>query len=399
MQSFTYQARDPLGHVLEGTLEVASRDEALARLKRDGLAVLELDEESSGLDLLPRRIRQADIIYATSQLAVMVETGITLSTALDTIAQQEPNPALKNVLMELKSFVESGEDFSSALARFPQHFDKTFVALIKASEQTGTMGEMLDTVSNYLRSQLETRQKVRSAMAYPTVMAVLAIGVTIFLLTYILPQFEPLFSRKGVKLPTPTIVMMSASKLLIQYWYLWLAGVISLVLAYVFGRKTEPGRKTFDWIKINLPIFGVMCRKVTLSRSIRTLGTMVASGVSMLDAIRLTGEVASNWYYEQAWLRVLEQITEGRRISEALQEEKELFPPTLVQMIGAGEDTGKLDVVLAKVSSFYDREVETSLKAATSLIEPLMICAMGFVVGGIALGLLMPIFSLSRPTG
>jgi len=397
MQSFTYQARSPLGSVLEGTLEVASREEALARLKREGLAVLELSEETAGIDLLPRRIRQADIIYVTSQLAVMVETGITLSTALDSISQQEANPALKAVLLDLRSHVEAGEDFSSVLARYPQHFDRTFVSLIKASEQTGTMGEMLETVANYLRSQLETRQKVRAAMAYPSIMAVLAVGVTIFLLTYILPQFEPLFTRKGVKLPMITIAMMSASGVLLKYWYLWLSGAVAVGLTYAFGRKTEPGRKLLDWIKINLPIVGPMCRKVTLSRSIRTLGTMVASGVAITEGIKLTGEVASNWYYEQAWQRVLVQITEGRRICDALKEEKALFPPTLVQMISAGEETGKLDIVLAKVSQYYDREVETSLKATTSLIEPLMICAMGVVVGSIALGLLMPIFQLSRP--
>jgi type IV pilus assembly protein PilC len=228
-------------------------------------------------------------------------------------------------------------------------------------------------------------------------MAVLAVGVTVFLLTYILPKFEPLFSRKGVKLPTATVVMMTASTALLDYWYLWLAGAVALVLSYVFGRKTDAGRQFLDWLKINLPIIGPMSRKVTLSRSVRTLGTMVASGVSMLEAIRLTAEVSSNWYYEQAWQRVLDLVTQGQRISESLEEERSLFPPTLIQMIGAGEETGKLDVVLGKVSSFYDREVETSLKATTSMIEPLMICAMGVIVGGIALGLLMPIFQLSRP--
>lgn len=397
MQTFAYQAHDPLGQMVEGTMEVNSREEALARLKRDGFQVMELEEESGGLDFLPRGIAQSDIIYATSQLAIMVETGITLSVALDSISQQEQNPALRSVLNNLKSSVESGEDFSAALARFPKHFDKTYVSLIKASEQTGKLGEMLETVAEHLRGQLEIRHKVRAAMAYPSVMAVLAVGVTIFLLTYILPKFEPLFSRKGVKLPTPTIVMMAASSLLMNYWYLWLAGAIGLGAAYFYGRRTEPGRKILDWLKINAPIIGPMARKVTISRCVRTLGTMVASGVSIVEAIRLTAEISSNWYYEQAWLRVLEQITEGRRICEAMQDERSLFPPTLVQMIGAGEDTGKLDLVLAKVSNYYDREVETTLKATTSMIEPLMICGMGFVVGGIALGLLMPIFQLSRP--
>jgi len=396
MQTFTYQARDPLGKLIEGTLDALSRDEASARLKRDGLAIVALEEESGGFELLPRRISQADIIYVTSQLAVMVDTGINLSTALGSIAEQEKSPTLKSVLTDLRARVEGGDDFSSALARHPQHFDKTYVALIKAAEQTGTLSEMLETVSGYLRGRLEMRQKIRAAMAYPSIMAVLAVGVTIFLLTYILPKFEPLFSRKGVKLPRPTIVMMAASDLLTDYWPAWVALAVALLVTYFVGRRTESGRQVIDWIKIHLPVIGPMTRKITISRAIRTLGTMVGSGVSMLDSIRLTAEVSSNYYYEQVWLRVLESITQGNRIVDSLKGEP-LFPATLVQMIGAGEETGKLDTVLAKVSGYYDREVETSLKATTSLIEPLMICAMGFVVGGIALGLLMPIFQLSRP--
>src|SRR4051812_13135825 len=214
MLTFAYQAHDPLGEMIEGTLEVGSREEALARLKRDGLNVLELEEQAAGFDLMPRGIRQAEVIFVTNQLAVMVDTGITLSHALGSISEQEANPALRKMLLDLKQSVEAGDDFSTALSRHPKHFDKTYISLIKASEQTGTLAEMLDTVATYLRSQLETRQKIRAAMAYPGVMAVLAVGVTIFLLTYILPKFEPLFSRKGVKLPTITIYMMSASNLL-----------------------------------------------------------------------------------------------------------------------------------------------------------------------------------------
>jgi type IV pilus assembly protein PilC len=396
MQTYAYQARDTLGKLIEGTLEVESRDEATARLKRDGLQIIELEEESAGFELLPRRISQSDIIYVTSQLSIMVDTGINLSTAIGSIAEQETNPALKAVLDDLHNRVEGGEDFSTALARHPQQFDKTFVAMIKAAEQTGKLSELLETVATYLRGRLEMRQKIRAAMAYPSIMAVLAVGVTIFLLTYILPKFEPLFTRKGVKLPRPTVIMMTASDLLTDYWPAWIVLAIGLLITYFVGRKTDTGRQIIDWLRINLPIVGPLTRKITLSRSIRTLGTMVASGVSMLDAIRLTAEVSGNYYYEQVWLKVLAEITQGNRIVDSLKGEP-LLPPTLVQMIGAGEETGKLDTVLAKVSNYYDREVETSLKATTSLIEPLMICAMGVIVGGIALGLLMPIFQLSRP--
>lgn len=393
--TFAYEGRDSLGHMTSGEIDAVTRDDAIVRLKRDGVNVSKIDEQEDGGELFPRSIRQTDIIYVTSQLAVMVETGITLSSALESIATGEKHSTLKLVLTDLKRRVESGDDFSSALARHPKHFDRTYVSLIRASEQTGTMGEMLDTVAAYLRGQLETRQKVRAALAYPAVMLAVAVAVTIFLLTYILPKFEPLFSRKGVKLPAPTVIMMTASDLMIDYWYLWLAGGVIALVGYLWGRGTPAGRQILDWLKINLPIVGPMSRKVALSRSIRTLGTMVASGVSMLDAIRIAGEVSSNYYFEQAWMKVLDAVTEGNRICHAL-EGHPLFPSTLVQMISAGEETGKLDVVLERVSTYYDKEVETSLKATTSLIEPLMITAMGVVVGGIALGLLMPIFQLSR---
>jgi type IV pilus assembly protein PilC len=260
MQTYTYSARDMLGKLIEGTLEVESRDEAMSRLKRDGLHVLELDEDASSFELLPRRIRLADVIFATNQLAVMVDTGINVSTALASIAEQESNSALKAVLLDLHNRVEGGEDLSSALARHPQQFDKTYVALIKAAEQTGRLGEMLETVASYLRGQLETRQKVRAAMAYPSIMAVLAVGVTIFLLTYILPKFEPLFTRKGVKLPKPTIIMMTASDILLDYWPAWIALAVALAVTYFFGRRTPTGRQIIDWLMINLPVVGPGCR-------------------------------------------------------------------------------------------------------------------------------------------
>jgi type IV pilus assembly protein PilC len=325
----------------------------------------------------------------------MVETGITLSVALAGIAEQEQNPSLRSVLNDLKRNVEAGDDFSASLARHPKVFDKTYISLIKASEASGQLAEMLDRISTYLRKEVETRGKVRAAMAYPAVMMVVATGVTIFLLTYILPKFAPLFHSRGKTLPAPTRFMMAASDLLIHYWYGWLAAVIGLVAAFLYGKRTQLGLQTWDWVKINTPIVGTMFRKVAISRSIRTLGTMLASGVSMLDAIRLSADVTGNYFYEKLWLRVLDQVTSGKQICDALRGDP-LFPPVLVQMIASGEETGKLDEVLQRVSVYYDQEVESSLKMATSLIEPLMITAMGFVVGGIGLSLLLPIFSLSR---
>jgi len=331
-------------------------------------------------------------------LAIMVETGITLSSALAGIIDQEKNPTLKRILEDLKSSVEAGESFSTALARHPKLFDHTYVSLIKASEATGTLGEMLDTVAEYLRKEVETRGKIRSAMAYPLVMMFVATGVTIFLLTYILPKFAPLFNRRGVQLPKMTTFMMGASHYLITYWYLWLLAVVALVLGFIFGRRTQPGRKAWDWVKISLPLIGTTNRKVIISRTVRTLGTMVKSGVPMLDAIQLSADVSGNYFYEKLWLKVLDEVAGGKQIFESLAGNP-LVPPMLVQMISSGEETGQLDVVLQRVSSYYDQEVAASLKTATSMIEPIMISVMGVVVGGIGMALLLPIFKLSKMPG
>jgi type IV pilus assembly protein PilC len=392
---FSYTARDALGHLYEGSVEASNSDDAVQTLGRDGLVVSKITEEEDGLGLFPRPVRQSEIVYLTSQLAIMVETGINLASALESLHEQEENPTLRRVLGTLKKDVEGGEDFSTALAKHPKHFDTTYLALIKASERTGQLGTMLEQIAYYLRKELDNRSKVKSAMAYPGIMLVLAIGVTTFLLTYIMPKFAPLFSRKGMKLPVITSFMMRVSDALMQYWYFWLLGVAVTGLAFYYGRKTPFGRRIMDWLKIHAPIAGTAFRKVVISRGIRTLGTLLESGVPLLESLQLTAEVSGNYFYERAWLDVKEQVTNGHRIAEALAD-KTLFPKTLIQMIASGEETGKLDYVLKKVSGYYDGEVETALKTATSLIEPLMISVMGGVVGTIAMSLLLPIFTLSR---
>ena len=370
-------------------------DDAAQQLRRDGFQVLDLDE-ADGEGLFGSHVSRKDIVYTTAQLAIMVDTGITLSAALAGIVEQEQNPGLRRVLKDLKDAVESGEDFSSALARFPKLFDKTYVSLIKASEATGSLGPMLERIATYLRKEAESRGKVRAAMAYPGVMMVLATGVTIFLLTYILPKFTPLFKAKGKLLPGPTRLMMGISDAMLGYWPVWIAGIALLVMGLLYARRTENGRRFFDLVKIRLPILGPMFRKIAISRSIRTLGTMLASGVSILDSLKLCGEVAGNYHYEHLWEQVREQVTSGKRVCEVLSGHP-LFPRVLVQMIAAGEETGKLDSVLERVSTYYDQEVDTALKTTTSLIEPLMISVMGVVVGTIGLALMLPIFSLSKP--
>lgn len=393
---FAYRVRDPLSKVHEGTVQAATLEDAAQELRQEGFHILDLTEaEESEGPLFPRRVSKQDIIYFTSQLALMVDTGIPLATALAGILEQEPNPTLRKTIGQLKQAIETGENFSTALAQHPKLFDRTYVALVKASEATGTLGLMLERIASYLRKELETRGKVRAAMAYPMVMLILAVGVTVFLLTYILPKFIPLFASRGVELPRMTRVMMNISNVLLHYWYFWVGGAVVLGVAFCWGRRTPWGRQLLDGIKIHMPILGSMFRKVAISRSLRTLGTMLASGVPMLESLRLSAEVAGNAHYEQLWNRVIDQVAGGKRICEVLSTSP-LFPRVLIQMIAAGEETGQLDSVLQRVSQYYDQEVEMAIKTATSMIEPLMISVMGVVVGGIGMALLLPIFSLSR---
>ncbi|PQO44718.1 type II secretion system F family protein [Blastopirellula marina] len=395
MLSYAYQARDSLGQVHEGAIEADSPEAAQLLLNRDGMHVLSLEQEADGGSLFPSRISKSDIIYFTNQLAVMVDTGINLSTAIESVASQEKNEALKSLLVDIRRSVESGEDFSAALSRYPKHFNRTYISLVKASEQTGMLGEMLERIAAYLRNEVEIRNKVRAALAYPAVMVVLATAVTIFLLTYVLPKFTPLFERKGAKLPTPTIIMMTASDVLLDYWWAWLAGVIAAAVGFYFFRKTEQGRQTIDRVKISLPIVGPMMRKITIARCLSTLGTLVKSDVPVLQSLELTADISQNYYFDKLWRNVIDSVTSGHQIHETLAKSN-LIPPTVVQMISAGEETGRLDEVLTKISRHYEQEVDLSIKTATSLIEPLMITVMGTVVGGIAMALLLPIFSLSR---
>jgi type IV pilus assembly protein PilC len=397
---FQYKVSDGAGETRTGVIEAGNVSDALRKLRRDGNYVLAIDtarDEDTGQErtLIPRRVSRKEILYATSELAVMVDTGITLSTALGNIIEQAENPSLVRVLQDLKSSVESGEDFSTALSRFPKLFDKTFVQLVKASEASGSMGAMLDRIVEQGRKDLDSEGKVRSAMAYPMVMLVASIAASIFLLTYVFPKFTPIFRGKGITLPLPTRIMIALSDALIGYWYLLLAAAACCVGGYIWFRRSALGQRVTDTVKLNAPVVGRMFRQAAISRSIRTLSTTISSGVPMLQAIRLSGQVSGNRLFEADWEKVADGVNEGQQIHECMHSMPR-FPRSLVQMIASGEKTGRLGTVLNRLSDFYDRELENAIKTTTTMIEPIMVCFMGFVVGSIAMALLLPIFTLSR---
>jgi len=341
------------------------------------------------------RLRRDDVIYFTTQLAVMIETGVTLAEALDAIADQARDPEFKAVTADLSEQVKSGVEFSAALERYPRSFGQLFIALMRASEVSGTMSQMLQRACDYLAQERETVKRVKGAMIYPICMLSFCTLVVIGLLIFILPRFERIYAGKGAVLPGPTRLLLALSHGMADYWYLVLTGAVGAVVGAVAFLRSPRGREFMDTVRVRMPVVGKMYRKAYLARSLRTMATMVSSGVSLLDGLEITAGVAGNRHFSAIWDAVAAQAKVGTSLSDELANHA-LIPGTVVHMVAAGEKTGQLAKVMDRVADFCEDELKIAVKAVTSLIEPLMIILMGCIIGGIAMALLLPVFSLSK---
>ncbi len=384
-----------------GVLAARDKDEAAGMLRREGKSVVsirphqEQASDTTGTTGRRKKIKRDQVIFFSTQLAVMVDTGVPLDEALDAIAQQSDKPELTEVVGDLSEQVKAGQTLSSAMESHPKVFGKLFVALVRASEASGTMGQMLQRASQYMQSERKTRKQIKGAMTYPICMLSFCTIVIIALLTLVLPRFEKIYSGKGAVLPAPTQILLYISHAMTDYWYLLIPAVAAIIVGVYMYFRSQKGSILLDKIKINMPIIGPMYRKASLARSMRTLATMVSTDVGILEGLQITAEVSGNYYYSQMWTDLSEQVKTGSTLSERLFE-YELVPRTLTQMIDAGERTGRLSGVLEKAADFCEEELSVSVKAITSLIEPAMIIIMGLIVGGIAIALLLPVFKLSN---
>ena len=337
---------------------------------------------------------QRDILNFTTQLAVMIRAGISIRAALEGIAEQTENQKFKDILLGIKQDVESGKQFSEALAKHPKLFGPLYVNMVRASEMSGSFSQMLERIASYVGQQIETRNMVVGAMIYPVVIGALAIGVTIFLLTFVLPKFAGVFAGKEAAMPWPTIFLMNLSAFMVVWWWLVVLGIVGLSLAMYLFTRTEPGGWWWDATKLRLPIFKRMFRALYISRSLHTMGELVNAGVPMLDTLAITGEISGNRLFKRMWRSVYSSVKQGKKIAQPLQKTS-LLPTAVVQMVSAGEESGKLGEVLDEVSSFYAKQLREVIKTVTSMIEPIMIVIMGSVVGFIAMAIILPIFKLS----
>ncbi len=359
---------------------------------------------SSNPGIYTAKVKQADLILFTTQLSVMLDSGVALSDALDSIAESRMTTkqgvsVLSEIINNVADSVKNGESFSKALASFPRVFGTMFVSMVKASEMSGRMSDMLNILSGYLNFEYETRKKVKSALTYPIIMAVMAVVAVAVMMLFVLPRFIKIYESREVALPALTQALVNLSRFLGDAKSMTVAMTILMVIAMVVysWMGSSNGRKVIDLIKIRLPVVGTMFIDLVITRSMRIMSTMLNTGVSILDTIEVIQNSTDNYYFKSLWAEVDKKIRDGLQLSEAIRvsSNRNLIAPGILQMFKAGEKGGKLGDVSDKISIFYEKKLEGSIKSVMTLIEPLMITALGTIIGTIAIAMLMPVFKIS----
>jgi type IV pilus assembly protein PilC len=385
------------GEERSGEMEAADKEAVRARLAQMGIEAGRVSRRLGDITIrLPGigGVTTKDLLVFTRQFAVMIDAGLPLVQALDIIGTQADNAVFRQVLMAVKSRVESGSTFADALGEHPSVFDELFVQLVRAGEIGGILDTILNRLGTYLEKNDKLKRRLKSAMVYPSIVLSVAVIVTIVLLAYVTPTFEKMFKDFGGAMPAPTQFLIDLSHGLRNNWYLFLGIPIALIVAFRLFLRDPRGRRVWDRFILKLPIFGPLIRKVAVARFTRTLGTLLSSGVPILDALEIVAKSAGNRTIEQAILFVRAKISEGKNIAGPLADTK-VFPPMVVQMIGVGEATGAMDAMLNKIADFYDDEVDVAIAALTSMIEPLLMVFLGGVVGGFLIAMYLPIFSIA----
>jgi len=354
---------------------------------------------SGGQRLYTAKVKQAELIMFTTQLSVMLDSGVVLSDALDAIAEQAEHGALKMIIEEVAEAVKGGENFSKALAEYPKVFNSMFISMVKASEASGRMAEMLGVLSGYISFESETRKRIKGALTYPFIMALMAVAATGTLMFFVLPRFMNIYEARGAALPKITQILVSFSKILGDFraMTIMMTVLIPASMALYYWAGTLSGRRVIDFLKIRTPVLGTMFVDMIVTRSMRIMSTMVNTGVSLLDAVKVIQSSCENHYFQQLWAGTDEKIRDGYQLSESIQISpgSELIAPGIIQMLRAGEKSGKLGEVSDKISVFYEKKLEASIKNVMALIEPLMITILGAIIGTIAIALLLPVFRIS----
>jgi type IV pilus assembly protein PilC len=404
MPTYRYELQQESGDLLVGQLAAQSASGAALALKDRGGRVVRLVPLNTDEVSVLRKLwlvlnagngpSKRDVLDFTTQLAVMVRAGISLRVAIGGIRDNVDNEKFKQVLNSIIEDLEAGCTFSDAISKYPKLFSQLYINMVRASELSGSFGNMLDRIAKIITRQIETKKLIVGASIYPAVIGCLATVVTIFLLTFVLPRFAGVFAGKEEILPWPTIFLMALSAWMVVYWWTVPIGMAMVGVILALASKTERGGQIVDVLKLKFPVVRKMLRALYITRSLQTLGELVNAGVPMISALGVTGNIAGNRQYLRLWKSVCDGVKDGKRINVIL-EKTTLLPKPVVQMIAAGEESGKLGDVLEEISEYYDRVLRDAVKTFTSLLEPAMIVFMGGIVGFIAMAIILPIFKMS----
>jgi type IV pilus assembly protein PilC len=385
------------GELRSGEIEAPDAASVEARMRQMGLEPIKVKKKPRALNFkIPGvgGVQEKDLLVFTKQFSVMIDAGLPLVQALEIIGTQADNPEFRTVLLAVKVKVESGSTFADALADHPKVFDTLFVQLVRAGEVGGILDTILQRLGAYIEKNSKLKRRVKGAMVYPAVVLTVAVGVVVALIGFVVPTFEKMFKDMGGTLPGPTQFLVDLSKGFRSSWYLYLGIPAAFFIAFKMAIAKGKGQQVWHDTVLKLPLFGPMIRKVAVARFTRTLGTMISSGVPILDALEIVAKTAGNRTIEAAILYVRAKISEGKNIAGPLAETG-VFPPMVVQMIGVGEATGAMDQMLSKIADFYDDEVDVAVGALTSMIEPLMMVVLGGIVGFFMIAMYLPIFSMA----
>ena len=397
MALFAYTARETAsGREIRNTVEAVSEQAAIAALLNRNLLVVEIREKMAKRGQTKGgKVQLADLVVFTRQLATMIDAGIAIVQSLQALAEQTPNKVMRDTIKDVCSRVEAGESFSEALIRHPKAFNRLYVSMVGAGEKGGLLAEILARLATYLENTERLRKKVKTALMYPTVVTIVAIVITIFLLVRVIPTFKEVYSGFGAKLPGPTEFMIAISEI-VQHYFIYLIILAGAgVWGWLYFIKTKNGREFWDSQRIKLPVFGIIAHKICLARFTRTLASLVRSGVPILEVLQIVSQTVGNIVMEKAVKAAAQDIEHGEGISAALGKHP-VFPSMIIRMLSAGEQTGKIDTMLERVADFLDEEIETTLSGLMSLIEPLLIVFLGVVIGGMVICMFLPIFNLAN---
>jgi type IV pilus assembly protein PilC len=401
MSQFYWEGTDNAGKKVKGVMEAASAQQVFNQLraKRIQPNVPKIKEKGKGMDMEIKvpgfgpKVKSRDIVVFTRQFATMIDAGLPIVQGLDVLAKQHENPAMRKVLGSIKDTVEAGGTLAEGMKSHPKAFDTLFVNMVAAGEAGGILDIILERMAQYLEKSLALKRQVKTAMIYPSVVVFAAVVVTSILLIFVIPTFADMFKDFGATLPAPTMFVLGLSDFAVAN-YPYIFGMVGAI-TYFLKRflSTERGKAVFHPLFLKVPVFGEIIRKVAVARFTRTLGTMLSSGVPILEALNICGRTAGNKVVEKEIMDVRVSISEGKTIAEPLMNSA-VFPPMVVQMIAVGESTGALDAMLNKVADFYDSEVEIAVGGMKQLIEPIMILVLGTLIGGLVIAMYLPIFKL-----